>query len=196
MTKESDRLSNVAYIGIGGCGQNMLKAWQNKMSEHVLCIAVDRDERSFMRSDEFEHRILLTHVKSKAATAEYANSVQKEVQASMEENFTALDQLLDSRDTVILLAGLGGVIGTWGSQVICNYLIAMGKQVITVLVMPFSFERERIKVADIVLPAFDGNAHRVMCFNDYLIKHSPEHTSMSGAFDLMNQKAFELFNHF
>jgi len=62
-----------------------------------------------------------------------------------------------------------------------------------VLVMPFGFESERMKVAEYALPGFDGAASRVLCFNDYLIKHTPEHTSMADAFEIMNKKAFELF---
>jgi len=98
------------------------------------------------------------------------------------------------KNSVIILAGLGGVIGTWASQLICNRLVAMDKQVVTVLAMPFGFESERMKVAEYALPSFDGAAHRVLCFNDYLIKHTPEHTSMADAFDIMNQKAFDLLN--
>jgi len=183
-----------ALIGIGGCGRNILKAWQARLPEQDFCMAVDRDKRSFVQSDECEQRLLLAHVKSKGASAEYAESVRKEVQSSLKEHFTALDRLLNDRGTVILLAGLGGVIGTWASQVLCNHLVAMDKQVVTVLVMPFGFESDRIKVADAALPGFDGDAHRVLCFNDYLIKHTPEHTSMADAFDMMNQKAFELLS--
>ncbi len=70
----------------------------------------------------------------------------------------------------------------------------MDKQVVTVLVMPFGFESERMKVAEYALPGFDGDANRVLCFNDYLIKHTPENTSMAYAFDMMNQKAFDLLS--
>jgi len=88
------------------------------------------------------------------------------------------------------------VIGTWASQIICNRLIATDKQVVTVLVMPFGFERERVKVAEHALPDFDEAALRVQCFNDYLIRHAPQETSMTDAFEIMNEKAFELFGLF
>jgi len=44
------------------------------------------------------------------------------------------------------------------------------------------------------LPGFDGDANRLLCFNDYLIKHTPEYASMADAFDMMNEKAFELLS--
>jgi len=61
-----------------------------------------------------------------------------------------------------------------------------------VLVMPFGFERERVKVADEALAGFDGKAHQVLCFNDSLSKHMPKDISLSGAFEIMNEKVFEL----
>lgn len=150
LTMKPEQFSDTAYIGIGGCGRNMLKSWQAKLPDHAFRMAVDRDKRSFVQSNECEHRLLLGQVNSKGATAEYADSVRKEVQASVD------------------------------------------KQVVTVLVMPFGFESERMKVAEYALPGFDGDANRLLCFNDYLIKHTPADTSLTDAFDIMNEKAFEL----
>ena len=157
-------------------------------------MAMERDKREFVTSKLFEHRIILTGVKSKSSTVEYAESVQKELKASLQAHLPELDQQLAGSAPVILVAGLGGVIGTWGSQLLCNHLIAREKQVVTVLVMPFGFERERVKVAEAALPGFDGAAHRVLCFNDYLIKHTPDGTSMQDAFEIMNTKAFDLMS--
>ncbi|MFQ5356433.1 MAG: hypothetical protein ACE5DY_08125 [Mariprofundaceae bacterium] len=193
MISEPDKLSKVAFIGVGGGGVNMLESWLDKLPGDALCIALDRDEKSFHRKKIFEHKLVLSKVKAVGSTVEYSASVKSEVQASIDEQKYELEALLKDRDNVIVLAGLGGVIGTWASQLICNRLIAMDKQVVTVLVMPFGFERERMKVAEYALPGFDGAAHRVLCFNDYLIKHTPENASMADAFEIMNQKAFELF---
>jgi len=194
MTDKREPAQGAALIGIGGCGCSMLENWQEKLPEEALCIAVDRDKREFVTSRQFEHQIILMNVKSKASTVEYAESVQKEVERSLEKHLSALDQQLDGKVPVILLAGLGGVIGTWASQLLCNYLTARNRAVVTVLVMPFGFERERVKVAEAALSGFDGAAHRVLCFNDYLIKHTPEGTSMADAFEIMNEKAFELMS--
>jgi len=194
MTDKREPAQGTALIGIGGCGCSMLENWQDKLPEEALCIAVDRDKREFIASGQFEHRIILTNVKSKASTVEYAESVRNEVEGSLEKHLPALDQVMNGRVPVILLAGLGGVIGTWGSQLLCNHLTARNRAVVTVLVMPFGFERERVKVAEAALSGFDGAAHRVLCFNDYLIKHAPEGTSMQDAFEIMNTKAFELMS--
>ena len=192
MTDMSEHRHRTALIGIGGCGISMVQSWQTRLPESVCCTAMDRDKREFVKSSRFEQKIILSGIKSKASTVEYAESVRKELKESLQSHLPELDQQLADNESVILVAGLGGVIGTWGSQLLCNHLTAREKQVVTVLTMPFGFERERIKVAEAALPGFDGAAHRVLCFNDYLIKHTPDGTLMEDAFNIMNDKAFDL----
>jgi len=194
MTFKSDWLDRTAFVGIGGCGRNMLETWQLRLPEGAPCLAVDRDKRAFITSGKSECRVILSGIKSKSSTVEYSDSVQKEVQNSLKEHLPIMDDQLVDRDSVILLAGLGGVVGSWASQLLCNHFISVGKQVDTVLVMPFSFEQDRLKVAKLSLSGFDGRAHRVLCFNDYLIKHTPDGISMQDAFEIMNEKAFEMLN--
>jgi len=181
-----------ALIGIGCGGINMLESWLDKLPDDVLCIALDRDEKDLHRKKQFTHKIALSNVKALGSTVEYSKSVRAEVARSIDKAMSELADLLQDRHRVVLVAGLGGVIGTWASQIICNRLIAIDKQVVTVLMMPFGFERERVKVAESALPGFDEAALRVQCFNDYLIKHAPDHTSFEEALEIMNEKAFEL----
>ena len=192
ITSELGKLSGSAFIGIGGCGLNMLDSWLDKLPDDDLCIAIDRDEKDLHRKNQFAHKIALSSIKSLGSTVEYSESVRAEVERSIDKVKSELANLLQNRPRVVLVAGLGGVIGTWASQIICNRHIATDKQVVTVLVMPFGFERARVKVAEQALSGFDGAARRVLCFNDYLIKHSPDQTSMTDAFEIMNEKAFEL----
>ena len=192
MTTEAARLSNNAFIGVGGCGVNMLESWLNMLPPDVLCIALDRDEKDFRRKKKFRHKLALLNIKCLNSTVEYSESVKTEVQVSLDQQMSELTFMLRDHDFVVILAGLGGVVGSWGSQIICNRLVAMNKQVTTVLVKPFGFERERMKVAEYALPGFDGTAHRVLCINDYLLKHTPKDISFEDALDIMNEKAFEL----
>jgi len=192
MTKEASRSSKVAMIGVGGCGVNMLESCLNMLPPDALCIALDRDEKGFRRKKKFKHKFALLNVKCLNSTVEYSESVQAEVQASVDKQMSELTFMLRDHDYIVILAGLGGVVGTWASQIICNRFVAMDKQVTTVLVKPFGFERERVKVADYALPGFDGTAHRVLCINDYLLKHTPEDISFEDALEIMNEKAFEL----
>jgi len=163
------------------------------LPDDALCIAMDRDAKDLQRKKTFTHKLALSNIKALGSTVEYSKSVQADVERSIDKKMSELVDLLQDRPRVVLLAGLGGVIGTWASQLICNRLVAMDKHVVLVLVMPFGFESERMDVAEDALPDFDGDAYRVLCFNDYLIKHTPENMSMADAFEIMNEKAFELF---
>jgi len=193
MMEEPEQLSKAAFIGIGGCGINMLESWLDKLPDGALCFALDRDEKDLQRKEKFKHKLPLLNIKASGSTVEYSKSVRAEVEKSIDHKISELIAMLQNRNRVIILAGLGGVLGSWASQVICNHLVAMEKQVVTVLVMPFGFEDERMKVAELALTGFDGSAHRVLCYNDYLIRHAPEGASISEAFEIMDEKAFELF---
>jgi len=189
---KSDVLNDTVYIGIGGCGRAILKSWRERLPHDAFCMAIDRDKDSFIKSNECEHQLCLAKVKSKGSSLEYIDSAREEVQTNLEDYFSILEELVGDRRNIVLLAGLGGVIGTWATQTLSTHFIGMGKQVVTLLVMPFSFETNRLRVAEAALPKFHGLEHRILCFNDYSIKHTPDNTSLTDAFDLMNEKAFEL----
>jgi len=194
MTDIQKRLGGPAYIGIGGCGMNMLASWRNRLPGDQLTIAINRDQQRLEKESDFDHKLLLRSVSDVNTEGDLKHATQAQVEASVDACMPGLLNLFQSRDRVVLLAGLGGVTGTWASQFLCNKLVRMNKQVVTVLVMPFGFESKRVKIAEYALSGFDGDAHRVLCFNDYLIKHTPEHTSIVDAFDIMNEKAFKLLS--
>jgi len=184
----------LALIGIGGCGMNMMISWLDRLPDDTLCMAVNRDRDQLKKEHAITHKFLLNHVSSVDAKGDLKHATKAQIQASMKEQMPHLINALTGKDQVILLAGLGGVTGTWASQWLCNQLVAMDMQVITVLVMPFGFEGKRVILAEEALSGFDGAAHRVLCFNDYLIKHTPKGTSVVDAFDIMNEKAFDLMS--
>jgi len=185
-------IGEAAFIGVGGCGMNMLACWQKHLAQEAFSIAINRDKKRLDGETVIRHKLLLTTASISDSKKVYEPVGRNQVEAAMQRYMETLTELLQERHTIYLLAGLGGVTGSWASQLICNHLQSNGKQVVTVLVMPFGFERQRVKVAEEAITGFDGLAHRVLCYNDYLIQHAPEGTSMADAFEIMNEKAFEL----
>lgn len=185
-------LKNTMFIAAGGCGMNMLESWLKHLPTSVCSITVNRDAERMNQSTRIKHRILLDSISCVDRQGNLSKASRKDVQSATLSEMPELTKILKSRENVILLAGLGGSTGTWASQIIYNHLLSLGKQVVTVLVVPFAYERSRVRVAEEALPGFDGLAHRVLCYNDYLIRHSPEGMSMADAFEFMNEKAFEL----
>jgi len=187
-----NRMDETAFIGVGGCGINMLKSWAPHLPQEVCRIAINRDKNGLKLAGDIStvllNRLCIINGEAKV----FMPTGKKQIQASMQQQMAELTDMLDRRNNIILLAGLGGMTGTWVTQVICNHLLSIGKQVVTVLVVPFSFERKRMELAEKSLVDFDGSEHRIICYNDILIRHLPEGTSLADGLESMNEKAFEL----
>lgn len=185
-------IGEAAFVGVGGCGMNMLEGWLKKHLPVSVCtIGVNRDAWRLSKTTNIMEEVFLAEVSSVDGENELLPVTREQVQESMHRHMGELTGMLQDSSIVYLLAGLGGASGTWASQLICNHLQSIGKQVVVVLTMPFSFEKKRLKVAEAALADFDGLAHRIICYNDYLIQHSPEETSLEKAFEYMNDQAFE-----
>jgi len=184
MSNNKCELAGVTLIGVGGCGMNMMLSWLSKLPDDALYIAINRDHKRLARESGITHKLFLD--------LELRAPTQARVQASMAKEMSNMMAMLENKNNIILLAGMGGLTGTGVSQLLCNELIAKGKKVVTVLVMPFGFEGERVKVAEEALAGFDGKEHQVLCLNDSLSKHMPKDTSLLDAFEIMNEKVFEL----
>ncbi|PIW47975.1 MAG: hypothetical protein COW18_08440 [Zetaproteobacteria bacterium CG12_big_fil_rev_8_21_14_0_65_54_13] len=176
-TWKSAQLVTAAYMGIGGCGMNMLESWLKYLPTSACTVAVNRDSTRLKEATGIQQHIFLAELS--------ATNHQGQVMASIKEHMGELEAMVQRQDVIFLLAGLGGATGTWASQFLCDQFLSMGKQVVMVLVMPFSFECKRVTLAEEALAGFDGMAHRVLCYNDYLIRHAPEGTSMTDAFELL-----------
>jgi len=78
----------------------------------MLCIAIDRDGKDFRRKKKFKHKFTLLNVKCLNSTVEYSESVKAEVQASLDQQMSELTFMLRDHDFVVILAGLGGLVGS------------------------------------------------------------------------------------
>ena len=181
-------LQNVAFIGIGGCGINMLESWQKQLPHNSLFIAVDNDRKRLELADNFTCKI---NLRGTTPLCSYSSKVV--LQASMGEAVPQLISILKGKERVILLAGLGGGIGRCLSQYIYELLIPMNLKVTVVLVLPFSFEgKKRRNLAEEALKSFDTVNNKVVCFNQELMETSPKGISIIDAFEGLNENSFEL----
>lgn len=174
-----------AFVGVGGCGMNMLEAWLKHLPPSVCAVGIHRDAARLSKAANRISKVLL------GEETKLPPVTREEVQASIRSRLDELTGMLRDASSVYVLAGLGGATGTWASQGVCRHLRSIGKQVVAVLVMPFSFEGKHRQVAETALAAFDGLVRRDIYYNDHLIHHTPEGTSMSDALAMMNELAFE-----
>ena len=180
------------FVGIGGCGIGMLRSWMSRLPDRVASIAVDRDDRSIVSSTGFDRDILLSSVKAHGSSFEYADAARVEVARAIENQWTQIEASLDNASSVVLLAGLGGVVGSGGAVEVGCRLVERRFDVTAMLVMPFAFEGDRVKMARAALAAMPAFSRQILCHNDYLIRHAPKGASMNEAFDVMNDRAWDL----
>jgi len=180
MTTSSTWKEQTTCIGIGGCGMNILEAWQPWLPEGIQSVAINSDKKRLDKETAITNKIFLV------------GDSKKQLQASMAEHMSELITTLGGREHIILLAGLGGISGTWASQLICNHMLSIGKQVVTVLVQPFTFEGERVKIAQSSLSGFDTKANSILCYNSEISKLVPGNTSLKDTFTIMHKKTFDL----
>jgi len=175
----------VAFVGIGGCGMNLLDACMKHLPDEACCIAINRDAQRLNQADGDLYKVFLAEVSALDGQGELLPISPAQVQASMHKHMGELTNKLQGCDAVVLMAGLGGATGTWASQPVLAHLKSMAKQVKTVLVLPFNFEQKRLLIARESLTQFCVSDYLLVCSNQDLIRHSLVHTSMLNAFNAM-----------
>ncbi len=183
---------STALIGLGGCGANMLADWLPHLPAQLRCLIMDRAEE-MPYAPKPVHALSLPGIRSVHATVEYMHSVQAEVQASLDARLTDIEAILQGYERVVLLAGLGGVVGSHATLWLAAHLLATGRHVAACLVMPFTFERETMLVAERIRERIHPDVRTIFCLNDELYRHLPPGTSMTAAFRHMNRQACSLF---
>jgi len=177
-----------AFIGIGGCGMNLLRSCLKHLPDDACGIAINRDGEWLSKTDNALQKIFLAEVSGLDEQGELLPASREEVHASMQQHMAELTNKLQGRDCVVLLAGLGGFTGTWATEVVLEQLQGMGKQVIAMLILPFEFERKRLLMARESLPLLPTCDYQLVCPNQDLIQHLPAHTPMLDAFDAMGEQ--------
>jgi cell division GTPase FtsZ len=132
--------SQVAIVGIGGAGNNLLSQAIDGGISPRNCVAVNTD-RGQLSESRAQNKVLL------------ADSSEADSQLSRLGN--GHDRLLAHRvapftqesDFTILLAGLGGATGTRAAPLIAQWHKDQVRPVVSVVALPFIHERERRFVA-------------------------------------------------
>ena len=126
-----------AAVGCGGSGCNM--AERLSTLSDVDIITVNTDHRSLVRSRSGE-RILIGNVEG------CSGNVKKGRSCAMKARKVIREKLRPYSD-VIIMTGLGGGTGTGGLPVIAKMAEKNGSNVISVVTLPLSFEKERMEVS-------------------------------------------------
>ena len=126
-----------AAVGCGGSGCNMAERLSTLSDVDIF--TVNTDHRSLVRSRSGE-RILIGNVEG------CFGNVKKGRSCAMKARKIIREKLRPYSD-VMIMTGLGGGTGTGGLPVIAKMAKKNGSNVISVVTLPLSFEKERIEIS-------------------------------------------------
>lgn len=189
--KSYNNAQQVACIGVGGCGMNLMKYIADKKPNCTLTIAVNREAERLSKEGGIYHRILLDGLSAKDESRELKTPVEAEVQEAIQDHWLEIESSLRDIDSVWLLAGLGGATGSWASLALLRELKKAGKRVSMVATAPFDCERRRMRIARKAQENLRSADYLLIAPNQQLMAWSNSCDSMGDAFAIMNQLIFE-----
>jgi len=175
----------VALVGVGGGGMNTLNEMLKGNSSVARLIAVNRDQITINKS-KVPYKVYLDAAKNSPET----------MQAAVTQRETDIRNLLEGMDAVVLVAGLGGMTGSYASPEIARIAKQCGLAVRAVVTTPLHFEGEqRDREARKGLALLAGHADAVIRVNTQdLIRasESEEGISMLAAFRRVDEAAAKM----
>lgn len=156
----------IVIVGLGGAGANILQRFRGSSAENVRLCIMSLDERLGREAGNVEFIQLgagLNHGLGSGGDPEVGRQ-------AMEESRSEIEALLRNARLLVMVVGLGGGTGSGVAPVLAEMASKAGVFLVSVLVMPFSFEgRRRREQADKALENISAVSDLVFCFeNDYM----------------------------
>ncbi len=143
--EQKGRLPRVSVIGLGGGGSGICRALQPRLSTFpgdIRFTVINTDQEALERADrQGAMKTLLIGTRSEGAGFHRADP--RHGQMAVRENREKLSREVEGTDIALLVAGLGGGMGTGAAPEVAEICRAAGALTIAVVTMPFSFEGER-----------------------------------------------------
>lgn len=162
----SRKEDGIVIVGLGGAGANILQRFSGSSAENVRLCIMSLDERLGREIGNVEFLQLgagLNHGLGSGGDPEVGR-------LAIEESREEIAALLRDARLLVMVVGLGGGTGSGVAPVLAEMASKAGVFLVSVLVMPFSFEgRRRREQADRALETIASVSDLVFCFeNDYM----------------------------
>jgi len=163
----------VALVGVGGGGMNTLEELLRGGVPAARFIAVNRDTASLKKS-KAQDKIGL----------DVLNHAPESIAEAVRQKEIVIRKLFNGLDAVVLVAGMGGMTGSYALPEIAHIAKKSGLTIWAVVTRPFDFEGEkRSREARKGIDLLTQHADAVICVNNQdLIKECEKNTSMLEAF--------------
>ena len=159
--------NGIAIVGIGGAGANILQCFGGSSADNVHLYTMSLDERIGRGRGSNVNFIQLggglNHGLGSGGDPEVGRN-------AAEESAKELNAMLENTRLLVMVAGLGGGTGSGAAPVLAQMAREKGVFLVSVLLMPFSFEGKRRRAqAEIALEKVACLSDILYCFeNDYM----------------------------
>lgn len=180
----SRKEDGIVIVGLGGAGASILQRFSGSSAENVRLCIMSLDERLGRECGNVEFVQLgagLNHGLGSGGDPEVARM-------AIEESGAQIDDLLRGSRLLVMVVGLGGGTGSGVAPVLARKAREAGIFLVSVVVMPFSFEgARRRKQADKALEEIATISDIVFCFeNDYMEDLFRSRTGAQAVFEEAN----------
>lgn len=180
----SRKEDGIVIVGLGGAGASILQRFSGSSAENVRLCIMSLDERLGRECGNVEFVQLgagLNHGLGSGGDPEVAR-------LAIEESSRQIDELLGGSRLLVMVVGLGGGTGSGVAPVLARKAREAGVFLVSVVVMPFSFEgARRRKQADVALEEIASISDIVFCFeNDYMEDLFRSRTGAQAVFEEAN----------
>lgn len=158
---------SIAIVGIGGAGANILQCFAGSSANNVRLYTMSLDERVGRACGSNVEFIQLGGGLNHGLGCGGDPSVGAR---AAEESHNELQAMLTDARLLVMVAGLGGGTGSGAAPVLAQMARDAGMFLVSVVVMPFSFEgKRRREQAEAALEEISLLSDIVFCFeNDYM----------------------------
>ncbi len=180
----SRKEDGIVIVGLGGAGASILQRFSGSSAENVRLCIMSLDERLGRECGNVEFVQLgagLNHGLGSGGDPEVARM-------AIEESGRQIDELLRDARLLVMVVGLGGGTGSGVAPVLARKAKEAGIFLVSVAVMPFSFEgARRRRQADAALEEIAAISDIVFCFeNDYMEDLFRSRTGAQAVFEEAN----------
>ena len=132
----------ISVVGIGGAGNNMLERAIGGGVSPIRCVAVDSDGAQLSGSPASNKVLMNT-----GSVTQHSSSPEEMSKFSLDVTAHRVRPFVDGSNFAIVLAGLGGVLGTGAAPLIAQMTRTPECLVVSIVALPYLHERERRFVA-------------------------------------------------
>lgn len=184
-TKQNPPEYGIAIVGLGGAGANILQCFGGSSADNVRMCIMSLDERLGHSSGNVEFLQLgigLSHGMGSGGDPEVGRR-------AAESSRESIAGLLKGKRLLVMVVGLGGGTGSGAAPVLAQMAHDEGLFLVSVVVMPFSFEgRRRREQAEAALAEVNRLSDIVFCFeNDYMEELFRNRTGVRAVFAEVNR---------